>query len=151
MCSTCVLYSSRWESLKSWNTWMCVFLTKKYPCCSVLPSSRGQYCPHFTRPRSTTLRDTVNPFSSHSQHINNVPSFVKILTLKFTSAIQTGVSPGGHYNDKYHLFPNHPPEVSKGFWQRTWGTQDDNNDTFYFILGVFQNTKAQLTQKSLKW
>ena len=34
---------------------MCRFLTRKYPCCSVWFSSRGQYCPHLTRPRSTTL------------------------------------------------------------------------------------------------
>ena len=50
-----MLYSSRWESLKSWKAWMCRFLTRKYPCCSVWFSSRGQYCPHLTRPRSTTL------------------------------------------------------------------------------------------------
>ena len=41
--------------MKSWKAWMCRFLTRKYPCCSVWFSSRGQYCPHLTRPRSTTL------------------------------------------------------------------------------------------------
>lgn len=53
---TWLLYSSRCDSLKSWNISMWTFLTRKYPYSSVRPASRGQYCPHFTRPRSTTLR-----------------------------------------------------------------------------------------------
>lgn len=33
-----------------------------------------------------------------------------------------GASPGCHHDEKYHLFPHHAPEVTKCFWQRTWGT-----------------------------
>lgn len=120
---TCVLYSSRWESLKSWNTWICVFLTKKYPCCSVLPSSRGQYWPHLTRPRSITLRTLLNQFYYSAHH-----TWGKCMPWKSAHKIgcrYLNVSPGGHDNNKYHLFPNHSPEVNKCFWQRTWKMRGD--------------------------
>lgn len=50
---------------------------------------------------------TTTSVHAHPLYISNTPE----KNLRF--------SPGGHDNDKYHLFPHHAPEVTKSFRQRT--------------------------------
>lgn len=44
------------------------------------------------------------------------PKLIQNLSLINCSALSRETLPGGHDNNKYHLFPHHAPEVSEGFW-----------------------------------